>query len=82
VGCAGSPNYFGTKEGLMKDTIINLLESSWKLREELWDSELPFPKLLKRTVTIKNVFSALTVSYLAALSLCIVIASTPPVQGL
>jgi len=26
----------------MKDSIINLLESSWKLREELWDSERHF----------------------------------------
>ena len=40
----------------MKDTIINLLESSWKLREELWNSELPFPELLKRTVTMKDDF--------------------------
>ena len=46
----------GSKEGLMKDTIINLLESSWKLREELWNSELPFPELLKRTVTMKDDF--------------------------
>ena len=49
-------NYFGSKEGLMKDTIIDLLDSSWKLREELWESELPFPELLKRTVTMKNEF--------------------------
>ena len=40
----------------MKDTIIDLLDSSWKLREELWESELPFPELLKRTVTMKNEF--------------------------
>jgi AcrR family transcriptional regulator len=42
VSPASIYNYFGTKEGLMKDSIINLLESSWKLREELWDSERHF----------------------------------------
>ncbi len=56
VSPASVYNYFGSKEGLLKDTIINLLESSWKLREELWDSELPFPESLKRTVTMKNDF--------------------------
>jgi AcrR family transcriptional regulator len=56
VSPASVYNYFGSKEGLMKDTIINLLESSWKLREELWNSELPFPELLKRTVTMKDDF--------------------------
>lgn len=56
VSPASVYNYFGSKEGLMKDTIINLLESSWKIREELWDSELPFPELLKRTITMKDEF--------------------------
>jgi AcrR family transcriptional regulator len=56
VSPASVYNYFGSKEGLMKDTIINLLESSWKLREELWNSELPFPELLKRSVTMKDDF--------------------------
>jgi len=56
VSPASVYNYFGSKEGLIKDTIIDLLESSWKLREELWNSELPFPELLKRTVTMKNDF--------------------------
>jgi AcrR family transcriptional regulator len=56
VSPASIYNYFGSKEGLMKETIINLLENSWRLREELWDSELPFPELLKRTLTMKNDF--------------------------
>lgn len=56
VSPASVYNYFGSKEGLMKDTIINLLESSWKLREGLWNSELPFPELLKRSVTMKDDF--------------------------
>lgn len=56
VSPASIYNYFGSKEGLMKDTIINLLESSWKVREELWESNLPFPELLNRTVTMKNDF--------------------------
>ncbi|HZX47426.1 MAG TPA: TetR/AcrR family transcriptional regulator [Clostridia bacterium] len=56
VSPASVYNYFGSKEGLIKDTIIDLLESSWKLREELWNSELPFPELLMRTVTMKDDF--------------------------
>lgn len=56
VSPASIYNYFGSKEGLMKDIIINLLESSWKLREELWEKDLPFPELLKRTVSMKDNF--------------------------
>lgn len=56
VSPASIYNYFGSKEGLIKDTVINLLESNWKLREELWESDLPFPELLNRTVLMKNDF--------------------------
>jgi AcrR family transcriptional regulator len=56
VSPASIYNYFGSKEGLMKDTIMNLLESSWKAREELWESDLPFPELLKRTISMKDDF--------------------------
>ncbi len=40
----------------MKETIINLLESSWKIRKELCESDLPFPELLKRLTSMKNEF--------------------------
>lgn len=56
VSPASIYNYFGSKEGLIKDTVIHLLENSWKLREELWESGLPFPELLNRTVLMKNDF--------------------------
>lgn len=35
---------------------MSLLESSWKTREEVWEIDLPFPELLKRTVSMKNDF--------------------------
>jgi AcrR family transcriptional regulator len=56
VSPASIYNYFGSKEGLMKETIINLLESSWKTRKELCESDLPFPELLKRLISMKNEF--------------------------
>ena len=56
VSPASIYNYFGSKEGLMKETIINLLESSWKIRKELCESDLPFPELLKRLTSMKNDF--------------------------
>lgn len=56
VSPASIYNYFGTKEGLMKDTILNLIESSWEARKELWESDLPFPELLEHTVSMKNDF--------------------------
>lgn len=42
VAPASIYNYFGSKEGLVKDTVINLFESSWKAKKELWESDLPF----------------------------------------
>lgn len=56
VAPASIYNYFGSKEGLIKDTVINLLENSWKERKELWESDLPFPELLKRTLSMKDDF--------------------------
>jgi AcrR family transcriptional regulator len=56
VSPASIYNYFGSKEGLMKETIINLIKSNWELRKELWESDLPFPEILKRTVSMKNDF--------------------------
>lgn len=47
-------NYFGSKEGLIRDTVINLMESDWKARKELWESDLPFPELLKRAVSMTD----------------------------
>lgn len=56
VAPASIYNYFGSKEGLIKDTVINLLESSWKAKEELWETNLPFPELFKRAVSTKDDF--------------------------
>ncbi|MGI6412837.1 MAG: TetR/AcrR family transcriptional regulator [Syntrophomonadaceae bacterium] len=56
VSPASIYNYFGSKEGLIKDTVIKLIESNWKLRKELWESDLSFPESLKRAVSIKNDF--------------------------
>jgi len=56
VAPASIYNYFGSKEGLMKDTIKNLLENSWKAKKELWESDLPFPELLKNAVSMKDEF--------------------------
>lgn len=56
VAPASIYNYFGSKEGLIKETVLNLLESSWKERKELWETDLPFPELLKRTLSMKDNF--------------------------
>lgn len=56
VAPASIYNYFGSKEGLMKDTVVNLLESGWKAKKELWESDLPFPELMKLAVSMKDNF--------------------------
>lgn len=56
VAPASIYNYFGSKEGLMKDTVINLLENGWKARKELWETDLPFPELMKRAVSMSDAF--------------------------
>lgn len=56
VAPASIYNYFGSKDGLIKETVLNLLESSWKERKELWETDLPFPELLKRTLSMKDDF--------------------------
>ncbi|MBR0599346.1 TetR/AcrR family transcriptional regulator [Sinanaerobacter chloroacetimidivorans] len=56
VAPASIYNYFGSKEGLMKDTVMNLLESGWKARKELWETDLPFPELMKRAVSMSDDF--------------------------
>lgn len=40
----------------MKDTTINLLESGWQSRKELWETDLPFPELMKRAVSMNYDF--------------------------
>lgn len=56
VAPASIYNYFGSKEGLMKDTIINLLESGWQARKELWETDLPFPELMQRALSMNYNF--------------------------
>lgn len=51
VAPASIYNYFGSKEGLMKDMTVNLLEDGWRARKELWETDLPFPELVKRAVS-------------------------------
>ena len=56
VAPASIYNYFESKEGLVRDTAINLLESSFQAKEELWRTDLPFPELLRRAVSSKDSF--------------------------
>lgn len=49
-------NYFGSKEGLMTETIVGILEESWKARRELWETDLPFPELIKRAISMNEDF--------------------------
>ena len=56
VAPASIYNYFGSKEGLMKDTVITMLENGWKARKELWETDLPFPELMKRAVSMSDAF--------------------------
>ncbi len=56
VAPASIYNYFGNKEGLIKDAIISLLESGWQAKKELWETDLPFPELINRAVTAKDEF--------------------------
>jgi AcrR family transcriptional regulator len=49
-------NYFGSKEGLMKETIKSILEDSWKAKKELWESDLPFPELIKHAISMSEDF--------------------------
>jgi len=56
VAPASIYNYFGSKEGLLRETVINLLENSWKVKKELWGSDLPFPELVKHAILMKDDF--------------------------
>ncbi len=60
VAPASIYNYFGSKEGLVQDTVLTLLESALEAKKELWESDLPFPELMERAVTIQNDFIAQT----------------------
>lgn len=56
VAPASIYNYFGSKEVLMKETIINILEDGWRARQELWETDLPFPELIKRAIAMSEEF--------------------------
>jgi AcrR family transcriptional regulator len=56
VAPASIYNYYGSKEGLMKETIVSILEDSWKARKELWETDLPFPELIKRAISVSEDF--------------------------
>lgn len=49
-------NYFGSKEGLMKETIIGVLEAGWKAKIELWETDAPFPDLIRRAISMSEDF--------------------------
>ncbi|NMB11704.1 MAG: TetR/AcrR family transcriptional regulator [Firmicutes bacterium] len=66
VSPASIYNYFGSKQGLMKDAIIWSLEERWKANEDLWNSDLPFPELVQRALSTKDSFiDQVDVEYLA-----------------
>lgn len=56
VAPASIYNYFGSKEEMVKDIIISLLESSLKAKKELWESDRPFPELMKRAISMQDDF--------------------------
>ncbi len=56
VAPASIYNYFGSKEGLMKEVIAALLEENWRKRKTLWEADRPFPELLKQTLLMKDNF--------------------------
>lgn len=56
VAPASIYNYFGSKDGLINEAIKDLLEKGWKEREELWESDMPFPELIKHALSKKNEF--------------------------
>lgn len=56
VAPASIYNYFGSKEGLLKEVVRNLLEKNWRRRKTLWEADRPFPELLKQTLLMKDDF--------------------------
>ena len=47
-------NYFGNKEGLVREVVLQLMEAKWQEFEELISSELPFPEKIEEMVASKN----------------------------
>jgi AcrR family transcriptional regulator len=43
-------NYFGTKDQLVKNTVIYFIEKKWDSLKRILDSDMPFPELLEHIV--------------------------------
>lgn len=43
-------NYFGTKDQLVKNTVIYFIEKKWDTLKRILDSDMPFPELLEHIV--------------------------------
>lgn len=54
VAPASVYNYFGTKEDLVKDTIIYFIEKKWDTLKEMLESDLPFPELIQHIIFIRE----------------------------
>lgn len=50
VAPASVYNYFGTKDDLVKHTIIYFIEEQWKSLKKVLDSETAFPELLEQII--------------------------------
>lgn len=56
VSPASIYNYFKTKDGLVIEVAKDIIESSIKEKEVLWNSELPFNVLLEQAIENQNIF--------------------------
>ncbi len=47
-------NYFGSKEGLVREVVLQMMEDKWKEFETLISSEIPFPEKIQEMVDSKS----------------------------
>lgn len=47
-------NYFGSKEGLVREVVLEMMEDKWKEFEALISSEIPFPEKIQEMVDNKS----------------------------
>lgn len=51
-------NYFGTKEELVRNTIIHFIEKKWDSLKGMLESDLPFPKLMEHIIFTREEITA------------------------
>jgi AcrR family transcriptional regulator len=56
VSPASIYNYFKTKDGLVIEVAKDIIESSIREKEDLWNSDLPFDVLLEQAIENQNIF--------------------------